>query len=451
MTHVLTFDLGTTYFKAAVFTDAGRLQALARRATPIEAPEPGWVQIQPHTFKTTIAALCGDLRQQQPDAFNAVRAVSFASQTNSFLLLNGNHQPLTPIIVWTDRRAADQARWIDRFNALPRRYAVTGVPQMDPLFAAAKLHRLRHNEPEVWRAAQRFCLISDYLTLWLTGRHVAAAGAAAMTGLLDIHTLRWWPPALETLGIDPALLPRPARAGADAGPVLPEAAETLGLPPGCRLIVGDLDQYAGAVAAGDVVPGRVSETTGTVLAVVQCRDAFDPQLADHGVFQGPAFDRSLYFRMAFCSLSANLLEAYQRTEAPESTFPELDQLAAQAMTRQPRGALDLAASEAGGAPVFRKPPGSPGDGALIIMRAVAQRLDQELDRVCGPDRPSRVTCLGGGARSAVWRDLKRQAAGVAMNPAASDEPTSLGAAVFAVSALRQRPIAQIATDWANTV
>ena len=431
MPHVLTFDLGTTYFKAAVFDSSGALVALARRPTPLRHPAPGRVEMPAGALPEAITHLAAALREQAPDAYASIRAISFASQANSFLLLDQHDQPLTPIILWTDQRATDQADWLVQFNALPERYATTGIPVAMPGQAPAKLRWLEQHQPDVLRSARRFCLISDELTRWLSGAHVTEAGVAALTGLLDIHTCRWWPPALDLLPVDRAILPEPVRAGTDVGALSAHAAAALQLPGDVRVIVGCLDQYAGAIAAGNLSPGNVSETTGTVLAVVAAADRFDPTLQARGVYQGPSAVPGLYYRMVFSGVAASLLEAYQRGHAPDLSFAQLDQLAADARAIGTDTTLDVAASEAAGRPIFRHAPDSHGHAALAIMRAVARRLREHLDTVCGNSRPTHITCLGGAARSDLWRELKEHATGLPMHTAGTDEPTCLGAAICA--------------------
>jgi xylulokinase len=433
MPHVLTFDLGTTYLKAGLFDDQARPLTVVRRPTPIERPQPTWSQMDVDAFRTTIAALSHDLRQLQPIAFADVRCLSFATQSNSFLLRDKHDHPLTPILIWNDARAMDLAPWVHAIAALPEHYARTGVADLSPHMALAKLHWLAQHQSDLHRQARRFCLLSDDFTLWLTGRHLTEAGAAGLTGLLDIHRLEWWPPALVAAAIDPALLPQPVRVGADAGPLLPEPAAALGLSPQTRLIVGCLDQYAGALGAHCTTPGSVCETTGTVLAVVSLADRFDPSLAQRGVFQGPAFRAGLFYRMAFSTLGAGILEHYQRQHAPHLTFDQLDAAAAQSLSDHTAAdLLDAAASQGQGLPVFRTPPTSHGQAALAIYHAVARRCGELVDAVCGQSRPASITCLGGAARSALWRSLKAQVTGTPMLAPPTDEPTSRGAAVCAL-------------------
>ena len=46
----------------------------------------------------------GQLRNRADGRLADVEAVTFATQTNSFVLLDAGNQPLTPLILWPDRR-----------------------------------------------------------------------------------------------------------------------------------------------------------------------------------------------------------------------------------------------------------------------------------------------------------------------------------------------------------
>jgi len=442
---VLAVDLGTTNFKAALFDPAGAMLALARLPTPTRSPQPGRGEIPVADFHQTLTDLLADLRSNAPTDYDRTAAISFATQTNTFVLLDADDQPLAPLILWNDRRAAEPAHaeaiqpTLDRLNALPHRVATTGLPAVGPLHAPAKLHWLRDHDPDLWRRARRFHLISDHFTHWLTGRHVTEAGAAGLTGLLDIHQLQWWPHALAVVDHPDLQMPEPMRAGSDLGPIRPDIAATLQLPADCRCILGCLDQYAGPIGVGASEPPNVCETTGTVLAVVQCAEAFDPALTDRGVIQGPAYREGRYFRMAFSGVSGQLLEAYRRNHAPELTFDTLGELAGQALQRGDATALDVARSEIDAEPRFHPPPPDHGPAVLAIMRAVADRLRQQVETVCGDHRPDRIFSAGGGARSDLWRDLKQQALGLPIHPSGVEEPTCRGAARLATPRHTRNP------------
>ena len=105
MPHVLTFDLGTTYLKAAVYDAVGRQVASARARNPVRHPQPDRAEVNPRDLLDALASLVRDLRAAADAAVNDVAALSYATQTNSFILLDEHDRPLTPIVLWTDLRA----------------------------------------------------------------------------------------------------------------------------------------------------------------------------------------------------------------------------------------------------------------------------------------------------------------------------------------------------------
>jgi xylulokinase len=449
--NILALDLGTSYLKACLFDGQGQLLALHRAGMPVRRPRPGWAEMDADAFRRTVTDSVAAVRGQCPAAFAEVGAVSFASQTNSFVLLGEADRPRTPIILWSDLRAAPTNGDFRRRWDVPGFAGVTGVSELTAEFMPAKLAWLQRHSPRAWRDARRICLISDYLTLWLTGRHVSEAGAAALTGLVDIDAAAWWPEMLERFGIDSSLLPNILRAGSDLGPLSPSAAEQLGLGERCRFIVGCLDQYAGAIGAATARPGRICETTGTVLAVVACGEGLRPA-PPAGGFQGPAFRDGLFFRMALGSRSANYLEWY-RSLQPDA--PSFEHLIAEAERAIHGGELAL---RDGVSPheaprnleeVFRgiQPHHTRGDFVRCIMQAVAESLRECVETLCAGDMPPEVRSAGGAARSELWLQLKAKALGCAVTATRCPEPTSLGAAALAAAAMSGQDVRDLADEW----
>jgi xylulokinase len=456
---ILTIDLGTTFFKFAVFDRDGRLCHSVAIAPPIVRPEADRMELPANAMEQTIVggiraleAHCGRLTD--------VEAVAFATQTNSFLLLDDGSRPLTPLILWPDERAAhfeaELRRW---WQSVPAAGA-TGVPQLNRQFMAAKLLWLRRHCTDLWRRMSRVALVSDYLTLLMTGQLATEAGAAGLTGLVDIRTRRWSDELLAHFGLSECNLPTIVRAGTDLGPILPAAAERFGLPASCRFVVGCLDQYAGAIGVGNVAPGTISETTGTVLATVCCADRFcehnqdrserdSPIFADGkirtvpvpAVFQGPAFREGLFWRMAFGDISANYLHWY-RDQLPDR--PEFEQLTAAAEAIEPgAGGLRLRADAALTSieNVFDGLTDRCGRGYIVrcILEAVAAALADQVMALGQRVPPAAIRCAGGAARSDLWLQIKADVLGTATVAVECDEPTSLGAAMLAEAALRASP------------
>lgn len=451
MGRILTLDLGTTYLKAALFDEQGKIAALHRMAVPVEHPQPGFWELTVAKLRESIRAAICQLGSSSRHGLADVEAVTFATQTNSFVVLDQLDQPLTPVILWPDERAAGLDDAVRHLSEIGDSRSVTGVPALDAQFMVAKLLWLQRRDSRLWSQIRRLCLISDYVTLWFTGQHVTEAGAAGLTGAVDIHRLCWWPEICLQMNVPLCWLPTPVRARTDLGRIRSETAEETELPCTCRFVLGCLDQYAGAIGAGNITPGGVSETTGTVLATVCCTDHFDTDLSS-AVFQGPTFDPNLYYRMVFGNTSANLLEWYRNRLPDRPEFAELDRLAAQV----PPGADGLR--------VRPDPPletdddvfvgmtkrHTAGHAARSIMEAVAFALANQICQLCTPQPVRQVRSAGGAARSDVWLQIKADVLNLPLVTTACPEPTSLGVAMLAASALGWATLPQLADSWVRT-
>ena len=446
MSTILTLDLGTTYFKAALFSEHGELLVLTRQRPPIKHRHEGWCELDPAEFLRTVYRAVAELARVRPGGLRDVVALSFATQTNSFLLLDKYDAPLTPIVLWPDGRAADSDRGWRDLGATPDFQEITGVPALTQEFMIAKLLWLQAHDPRRCSRARRLCLLSDYLTLRLTGRHVTEAGAAGLTGLIDIHRLEWWPAITQRVHVDTLKLPRIERAGADLGPLLPEAANELGLPQSCRFVVGCLDQYAGAIGTGNVLPGRLTETTGTVLATVRCGDKFVPRPGAN-IIHGPGFAPGIYYQMVFGNTSANLLEWLRESLPDRPDFAALDRLAANV----PPGSEGLQASAPPSGQcraifIGRTERHTTAHAARAVLEAVAFALADQVEHLCGQDHPTLIRSSGGAARSNLWLQIKANVLETPFAATLCPEPTSLGAALLAIHALTGRPLRDLAAD-----
>jgi xylulokinase len=450
MAKILSLDLGTTYFKFSLFDRIGQMVDTCRIAPPISTTPDGRMELTAESFAAVILQGFDELRQRIGGDLGDVEAITFASQTNSFLLLDAGNCPLTPIILWPDRRAIQLDEEVHRRCDMPEFPITAGFSGINFQCMPAKLLWLQEHSPEIWHQTHKISLISDYLTLLFTGKHTTEAGAAGLTGLVNIRRCQWYPEMLSRFAIENNRLPSIARAGTDLGPIDPQAALHFGLPKACHFVVGCLDQYAGAIGAGNVKPGMFSETTGTVLATIRCTDRFD-EYAGSTVLQGPAFRKGWYWKMVFGEVSANYLEWYR---SQLSDLPEFEELIALAESVEPgAGGLKLRTD------VERRclenifeghaTPNSRGHQVRCILEAVASALCDQVNVLANGSMPDAIRCAGGAARSSKWLQIKADMLGITTLATGCPEPTSLGAAVLAQAALSDASIQQIASQWVS--
>jgi xylulokinase len=449
--HLLAFDLGTSYFKAAVVSSAGEVVALARRATPVVHPSPGLWEMSPGAVIETIVGLAEELSRALP-AEGVIAGVCAASQANTFVLLDSADNAVTPFILWPDARA-ERAPLPDLGDVR----AHCGLPAIDHEFTPPKLAMVLARPTS--RPPARLVFLSDFLTHWLTGRWTADASIASLSGLADVHRCAWREEALARCGAGGLALGTLCRPGEVIGPVLPSRLAGLPVERGCVVVTGALDQYACMLGAGASVPGMVAESTGTVLSALTPAQEFDPTLED--AYQGPtwpvevaragAADRPAtchWARMAFSGTSACILEHYRSTFTPHLSFEDLDALAGKSCSPAVIHRLEgSSARSVALSSITRATP--PGDVVLGIYHRVAEELALLLGQL--RVRPTEIRSSGGGAKSRLWLDIKSRRLGVAMRIPRCTETTVLGAAILAGMGAGWGEPAELSRRWVRLI
>lgn len=433
---MLTLDLGTSYFKAAILHASGEILCLDRAPTPI-VRDGVRSTIAPDLFVATVRESIRRLVARVPDAARRLRGVTFCTQANTFALLDRSGRTVTPLIVWNDCRAGSQCDALTERLASPAHRERSGLPGLSPYLAIAKLNWLRDVEPSAYASGHSLLFIGDYFTRWLTGEHVTDPSVAALTGLFDISTGEWSVEWCERANVDARWLPRVVAAGTRVGPIRREVAEELGIPKGVQFAAGLLDQYAGAVGVGNAAVGDVSETTGTVLATIRS-SASSTAPTGRDTIIGPSPWKGRFYHMAVGDVSASLLDLYRRSLPDVPSFEELD---ADANASPSQLALDPSAPiDALRATVVEwAGRAKRSEAVAAIYRAVAESLRRQVASLT-EEPPACVRSAGGASRSRRWLQVKADVLGVPMLEPATPEPTLLGAASLAAAAFGLPPI-----------
>jgi xylulokinase len=203
-------------------------------------------------------------------------ALAMTSQADTIMCLDAAGSPLRPAIVWLDNRSRAEA--IDLSERLGIRTIHEHTGQMLSLTTspASKLLWLARHEPDLFRGTDTFCLVGDWISRRLTGARFGDITSYPTSLLLDIDRRAWWTPMLDLLELTPDKLVTLVPPGTIVGDLTRSAAEELGLDPKVRLVSGAMDTIAGAVGAGNLAPGLLTEATGTYLAPVTCLTAAPP-------------------------------------------------------------------------------------------------------------------------------------------------------------------------------
>lgn len=252
---ILSLDLGTTNWKAAVFSREGALAALARIDTPV-MQEDGFPCYDPHALPENLARL---LEQIPPEMRAGVEQIALTGMAEAGLILDRESlAPLSSVWPWFDRRALtlfDQRGHLPPFAG---REAVTGLPNSFKYGIYKFLTLL-----ETGRYDRSRCLwmgFVGYATTLLTGEAAEDVTIAARTGALNIHTRNWDEDFLHALSLTRENFPRLVAPGEQLGVL---RADLFGLKAGTPVSIGGHDHVCAAHACGLLARGGVFLSTGT--------------------------------------------------------------------------------------------------------------------------------------------------------------------------------------------
>jgi xylulokinase len=450
MAYFLGIEAGTTKIKAALADDEQGFLASASADCAVPCDRDGRAEIAMEKYwRACRECLAAVARKSRKDLKN-VAALSIASQGVTFVPVDRRGRPLRKGIVLYDHRAQHEASdLIDRFGE-ESLYQITGQPKISAMYEGAKLLWLRRHERRRFQNIHKILLVHDYLVYKLTGTFAAAASLLSSSLLFNVKKAKWWNGMLKYLGLSPDQLPEIYEHGQPVESVSRKASRETGLSTKTLVVAGALDQICGMTGMGNIAPGLISESTGTVLAVHTLSDAFFPQM-DCGILNFCHLQGGRYALIGVCPtacsaldwLMKNLVGHGQATAA--RTQGDVEDLLFRKAENVPAGAdglLMLPHLAGRGSP--RPNPQASGVfygfrlhhrrehfvRALMEAIAYALRDNIELFRRQGLTIQE-VRSFGGGARSRLWNQMKADITGLPVVTSRCPEPGCLGAAILA--------------------
>lgn len=405
MRFFLGIDLGTSFFKAGIFDETGKIHGLGRYPVEKNASGGNICELDVSVFWKTLRLCIWDAVKKSNISPRQIHALSYSSQANSFILLDELDNPLTPMILWSDERVENESAQLKELISKSVFLYKTGLgipPGKHSL--VAKAGWFQSQRPRVWKKVRHIMSISDYLLFILTGKRVSDMSTSSMTGLLDVQEGEWWQDALDTTGIDKKQLSNLSNVGNLVGHLTGKGAELVGLSPSTLMFSGGLDHHMVAIGAGIPYSGNISESTGTVLACVNYQSEYKPRI---GVNIARGLDENHFFQMAFNTNGAVVLDWYQSNYALGHSIPELVALAESILP----GCEGLVAKPS--AHEYEDLKGFTGvkDGHTHahFVRAILESISLslgELIKELDKEGAQTIVPSGGGARSRVWLQIK---------------------------------------------
>jgi len=447
--YVIGCDVGSQGTNAALYAADGVLLASAYEAYDVSFPHPGWAEQDPRLWTAALHATISRLVKQVPEGPSAVKGLSFGSQLDGMVVCDQKGQPLRPAMIWMDRRAEAQAAALAGRISRADFYRHTGA-NLDSSHAVFKAMWIRDEEPEVFAEAANLMPPGSFVLRDAAGVLAVDYSNASSLALLDPRARTWSAPIMEGVGIDPKMLPELAAGTQAVGGLTRAFAEATGLEPETVVTVGCGDEMAATLGAGVFAPGEVCDVVGTAEPVcaasaqaredptmlVECHPHADP---DVWLLENPGFVSGgglRWWRDQFSPLERAAEargegDAYDLVTAPAAAVPA-----------GADGLVYLPCMQGAMAPEWNGAARGVFYGLTLahtrahMTRALLEGSAYALLDILEAMRNAglevvRLTIVGGGAKGALWRQIKADVTGLPVRVPTSVETTATGAAILA--------------------
>ncbi len=418
--NLLGIDFGTTSVKSVMFDE--KFNELAD-------------SLQDYTLKTSADRVVVEAEKYWELLKNAIEsskekakvdALAIDTQCETLILTDENGEPVRDAIVWLDNRATAEAELIEKQFGRQKVYEITGQPEITATWPACKLLWVKNNEPEVWAKTKKVFLLEDYLLYKLTGKFVTEKTLQSSSLYFDIKGGDWWDEILSFIGVGREMLPELLDSGVAVGEY-----------EGIKVVTSAMDQVAGAVGAGVIKEGIISEMTGTTMAIFMPTEKMpeydeDSFVPCHYNFNGG------YALLSWSATAGMALKWFQKAFMSDKNFKDIDEMAkkipvgSDGVTFLPYlcgSTMPKYNPDARGSFTGLTPEHTPAHFARAIMESVACMLKSNLDYLGVPVEEIRI--MGGGAKSPLWCSMKTNLTGKKLVTLKNKETACLGSAIFA--------------------
>lgn len=443
MPYLLGIDVGTQSLRACLFDVTGRLVGEAVERYPTMHPRPGWVEQDPADWLGALQTSVARVVAESGVPAAEVAALSYGCTSCTVVAVDETGQALRPGIMWLDERARHEAERITATGHPVLRFGGGREGKESPQWMLPKAMWLASHEPETFTRARWLIEQTDLLTFHLCGRWTVSRSTAAAKWHYVSHLGGYPASLLAQLGWEHLAVKWPADVrpvGAPLGPVTPAFAQATGLSPRTLVVQGGVDAHAGMVGVGAFAPGDMALVIGT--SSCHMAQAAEPIFADVWGPYAEAVADATYTLGGGQSTTGSIMQWLRDLYGLERfSHEDLDRLAA----ALPPGSEGLVALDffQGNRTPFKDPLAKGAVWGLTLRhgpahlwrafyeavafgtRAILENLE------CHGYRVERLLAAGGGTKSPLWMQIHADISGRPVQLTESEQPTALGAAIWA--------------------
>lgn len=453
MSYFMGIDSGTSGIKAIVLDDTGRILGTGYHECDLITPRPNWVEQDPMDWWRA-CSFAAEKAARESGVGRDIAAIGFSGQMQGCTLMDRDMKPLGNCLIWMDQRASAEAAELNA-RIPPEEFLNITASFCLPSYWAPKLLWLQRHEPELYAKVHTVLFTKDFLRYMMTGEAAAEVSDASCTWLIDVKKRAWSDRMFAVCGISRDIVPQRLLESTDvAGYLKPDVAEAWGMKAGIPVVAGGGDQPAGGVGSGVVRPGVLAATIGTSGVVFGCCDTPFVDPVQHGMYSLCHSVPGMYSFLG-CTLGAggsfkwmrDTLFADKKVSLAAEGKDVYDYMTGLAAEVAPgsEGVCFLPYLAGEGTPivdpdargVFFGLSYRTGLGALCraVMEGVTFSLRDTIEilRSANGFRVSEVRAMGGGARSALWRQIQADVYNARVITMNMEEGPAAGAAIMAAA------------------
>jgi xylulokinase len=352
--YILAIDLGTSGPKVALVSMRGEVAASAFEETPLLLLPNGGAEQRPDDWWNAIVKASRKVIGQNVVPVEDIVALSCTSQYSSTVAVGRDGRPLMNAINWMDTRGEPYVRQITGGPLKVQGYGVGklvtwlrltgGIPTHSGKDSIAHILYLKHERPEVYRAAHKFLEPKDYVNLRLTGQCAASYDSIILhwvTDNRDIARIVYDDRLLAMAGVERDKLPDLKHSNDLLGPLTREAAAELGLSEAVLVVAGTTDSQSAAIGSGAVRDYEAHLYLGTS-SWISCyvpfkkTDLFNNMASLPSAIPGRYYIANEQECAGVCLTFLRDKVLYPQGEAPPDAYQTFDRLAEQALAGSDR-------------------------------------------------------------------------------------------------------------------
>ena len=430
--YVLGVDFGGGASKATLLNKNGKVVATATAEYPTHYGAGGKAEQNPLDWYN---AACENIRTVLK-GINAedIQCVCFDAATHTAVLMDENGAPVCDSVYWTDTRSVKEKNYLAQ--NFGQEIFDKCKHNVDTIWSLPEILFVKNNFPQVYKKVKKVTFAKDFVRGKFTGDFVTDYIEAQGSMLFDFDKNAWDEHLLSLVGLSKENMPKIVNPLEQVGQVCIEASKDTGLKVGTPVICGATDTVMEVFAAGGVKKGDMTLKLATAGRICVVSNGYFP---DKNIINYAHLKTGLYYPGTATKACASSLRWFRDTFGGE--YKDFDEMA----STVPVGANGLifhpyltgeltphANPLLKGSFIGVSASHTKAHFVRAVMEGVAlslldcKRYLQDKGVAIG----TRAYAIGGGAKSALWRQIVADALGLTLVQTKNND-SSLGSAMCA--------------------